>query len=149
MIHLIIPARMFLSRTIFDNLLFTSFFNQLRSLDVTTEEIYFSLEYALKLHRRCPLLVHIELRVLSLDICLSIVDILLGSLINLIHMKIHFNKITLQDNPCPIDYVVEKRRQRFPSRICNKDEVYVNVDGEFLEIYLSGCKICTKKRLYL
>ena len=142
MIQLEIATSLFLSSTIFDNPSLIIPFGRLQSLNVSTKYVYFSIKYALKLVELFPSLVHIELRVFSLDTCLSIVDILLGNLANLIHLKIYFNKDTLVDDPCPIDYVVEKRRQAFPFHIYNKDDIFVKVDGQSLEIYLNSCSIC-------
>jgi len=148
-VQLTISTSLFLSPSIFDNPSLAHPFCRLRSLYVTTEHVYFPLKNAFKLVERCPSLIHIELRVFSLDACLAIVDILLSDLANLIHLKIYFNKHTLLDNPCPIDYIIEKRHRTFPFHICNKDEIFIEVNGEFLEIYPSGCLICANKIYYV
>jgi hypothetical protein len=109
--------------------------------------VYFPLKYASKLIARCSSLIHLKLRAISLDICTSLADILLNGLVNLIHLKLYFNEQTLLDDPYPKDYIIKKRRQAFPMHIYNEDEVAVNVNERFLEIYLWTCSICANKHM--
>lgn len=120
-------------------------FRQLQSLNVTTKYVYFPLKYALKLIENFPSLIHIELRVISLVICASIFDILLNGLVNLLHLKIFYDEYSLLDDLSPIGDAVEKRRQAFSLNINNKDEVSLNFNKQFLEIYLRCCSICANK----
>jgi hypothetical protein len=39
----------------------------------------------------------------------------------------------------------KKRRQAFPMHIYNEDEVTVNINEQFLEIYLRACSICANE----
>jgi hypothetical protein len=120
-------------------------FRQLQSLNVTTKYVYFPLKYALKLIENFPSLIHIELRVISLVICASIFDILLNGLVNLLHLKIFYDEYSLLDDLSRIGDAVEKRRQAFSLNINNKDEVSLNFNKQFLEIYLRCCSICANK----
>ncbi|CAF4075935.1 unnamed protein product [Rotaria sordida] len=149
MIYLTIPTRLFLSRLIFDSPSLIDCFRRLQSLNVTSEHVNFTVKDVLKLIEKCLLLIHIELRSFSFDICLSIVDILLGGLSNLIHMKIYFNTHILCNNPCSIDYIVGRRHRIFPYHICKKNEIYVKVHRQYFECYLSGCSICAKGTCYV
>jgi len=120
-------------------------FRQLQSLNVTTKYMYFPLKYAFKLIENFPSLIHIELRVSSLVICTSIFDILLNGLVNLLHLKIFYDEYSLLDDLSPIGDAVEKRLQAFSLNINNKDEVFLNFNKQFLEIYLRSCSICANK----
>jgi hypothetical protein len=107
--------------------------------------VYFSVKYASKLIERFPSLIHIELRVFSLSICVSIVDSLLSGLAKLHHLKIYYDKYVSFDVPCPVNYVREKRRQAFPLSINDIDGIVVNINQQFVEIYLTSCLICANK----
>jgi hypothetical protein len=43
-----------------------------------------------------------------------------------------------------IDDFIGRRRQAFPHYPYNKEEVSVNIDGNILDMYFSGCPICAK-----
>jgi hypothetical protein len=137
---LTIPTALFLSSTIFDNASAISSFAQLQSL--ITKKVSFPVKYASKLVKTCPLLIHIEFRLFSLDIRALIINILLRGLANLLHLKIHYDKYTSFNHLCSIDYVTEKRRKAFPRDVNNKDEIAVKVNKQFFEIFLKSCSIC-------
>jgi len=109
--------------------------------------VHFSIKYASKLIARFPSLIHIELRVFSLPICVSIIDILLSGLAKLCHLKIYYDQYVSYDVPCPINYVTEKRRQAFPHSFKDKDGVVVNINKQFAEIYLRSCLICANETI--
>ncbi|CAF2969993.1 unnamed protein product [Rotaria sp. Silwood2] len=115
---------------------------QLQSLYMIPENVYFPFEYASKLVERFSSLVHVELRIICLGTDALLVDTLLGGLAKLIHLKIFFTYRLYIDEPCSVDYVIERRRQAFPFNICNKDEILIKIDEQLLEIYLNGCSIC-------
>ncbi|CAF2820881.1 unnamed protein product [Rotaria sp. Silwood2] len=121
----------FISGIIFDNPSLILPFSRLQSFAISTKHVYFPMKNAFKFVQQFPSLVHIKMRVFLLDTCVPIIDIL------------------LVNDPCSINYVVEKRRQTCPLDICKKDEISVKVDTQFLEIYLSGCSICAKKKYYI
>ncbi|CAF4257344.1 unnamed protein product [Rotaria sp. Silwood2] len=130
-VQLTIPISLFLSPVIFDNPSLILPFSRLQSFAISTKHVYFPMKNAFKFVQQFPSLVHIRMRVFLLDTCVPIIDIL------------------LVNDPCSINYVVEKRRQTCPLDICKKDEISVKVDTQFLEIYLSGCSICAKKKYYI
>jgi hypothetical protein len=119
-----------------DNPSLTSFFSRIKTLRSVIKGVHFSLEYASTLVKRFPSLHHIELQVYSLDICVLLVDILLINLVEFRALKIHFSEYALLDNPYSRDDVMEKRRQAFPTKICNEDKVTVHLTGKSLEIHL-------------
>jgi hypothetical protein len=132
-----IGTPLLLSPMFFDNPSLIPLFNRLKMLDSVTKNVYFPLNFASKLVQRFPSLIDIELQVFSLDICVPLVDILLGGLVNLIHLKIYYTQDTLLDDPCSRDYVIEKRRQTFGINLIDENKVTIKNNGEVLEIWLS------------
>jgi hypothetical protein len=90
--------------------------------------MYFPLKHALKFVQRFPSLTHLVIEVYSVDSCIPIVDILLGGLPKLHLLIVQFYHDSLLDDPCPREYIIEKRRQSFG--LNKNDEYKVNVQIE-------------------
>jgi len=120
-----------------DNLSLISIFKQIQTIVLTSEDIYFPSNFALKFVQRFPSLNHAELEVFSFDHCVSVIDILLNHLKNLSYMYIYYSQDTLLDDPFSCHYIIEKRLQRFPDHHLNEQMVNMKNNGEIIEIWLS------------
>ncbi len=112
-------------------------FKRIKLIETVLEDIYFPPSFAEKLVERFPSLVHIELQIISLDSCVSIIDTFLSHLKNLSSIKIDYFENALLDYPFSRVNIIEKRRQEFPMNIINEQMINVKNDGDTIEIWLN------------
>jgi hypothetical protein len=144
-VQLVIGARSILALTLLNNASLTRIFNQLQSLELIGKFISLPWNYALQLAKPFSSLIHIEVECLLLDMCRPFLNALLCNSPKLCHVKINFSiNITFNDLLLTC-YVIENRRQAFPFKICNGQDIFVKINNKTLDIYLDGCTICAKK----
>ena len=131
-----ISTALLLSKTILASPSLTATFHRIHTLGVINPKDYFPVQSARQLAQRFPSLSRVKLRVYSFDSCVTIVDILLGSLAKLAFVKVHFERDTLLDDPFTRRYVVEKRRRAFTLDRNHEHRVSVRNDGQSLIIRL-------------
>ncbi|CAF1072069.1 unnamed protein product [Adineta ricciae] len=97
-----------------------------------------------KLIERFPSLVHLEFQLSFGKELPPLLDIFLGGLPDLVHIRVHFDLIRLVQNEkhC-IDYIAKKRRTAFPWIACNAEDISVRIVRKTVNIYLKGCSMCT------
>lgn len=112
-------------------------FKRIKLIETVFEDIYFPPSFAEKLVERFPSLLHIELEIISLDSCASIIDIFLSHLKNLSYIKIDYFENALLDYPFSRVNIIEKRRQAFPMNIINEQMINVKNDEQIIQIWLN------------
>ena len=128
--------------TLWNNASLIRVFDQLQSLKLIEKVISLPWNYALQLAKRFSSLIHIEVQYVLLDMCRPFLNASLCNLPKLSHMKINFDiNITFNNLFLP-GYVIKKRRQAFPFKTCNKQDIFVKINKKTLDIYLDGCTIC-------
>ena len=136
---------MLFSPILYDNAALIPVFYRLQSLHSSTDFTSFSSNYASKLIERFPSIIHLELEVYSTDKCKPLLDHFLDGLPKLIHLRIYLRQDELDDYEiCSTHYVYQRRRQAFPHHSGKEYEVCTKIEGKIIDIYLSGCSICTK-----
>ena len=120
-----------------DNPLLISIFQRIKKIDSKSTNTYFLPNYVSKLVDRFPSLVQIELRVYSLDICVSIIDVFLSHLPKLSYIKVYYTNDTLLNCPFSRDYVIQKRRERFPDQNLNEELINTRKTAKLVLILLS------------
>jgi hypothetical protein len=134
---LVIGTPLLLSSMFLDNSSLNPTFNRLKTLVSAVDGVYFPLKSASKLVEQFPSLVNIELAVYSIDACVPLVDIFLGGFAKLNHLKIRFIRDSLLDDPCSLDYVIQKRREIFGIDLSDKNNVAIKISEQVLEIWLA------------
>ncbi len=137
MTNLIISTSVLISSELFDNPALMSIFKKIKMIRSTMKNDYFPSNLASKFVERFPSLRHVELEVLSFDICVSIIDIFLNHLKHLSYVKMNYDEISLIDDPISLDYIIEKRRRTFPMNTFDEQLIDVENNGETIEIWLS------------
>jgi hypothetical protein len=110
-------------------------FNRINWLTTAADLMHFPLKHALKFVQRFPSLTHLTIDVYSIDSCVPIVDIFLSNLAKLRHLIVRFSHNSLLNDPCPREYVIEKRRQSFGLDKNNEYKVIVKIEDHKLLIW--------------
>ena len=131
-----IGTQLLLYSKFIDNPSLFSTFQRITNIDSSTKDVY-SVNSVSKLVDRFPSLSQIQLRVYSMDICVSIVDLFLCQLAKLSYMGLFFTKNTLVRYPFTRAFVIKKRRERFPAEMLNEQMVNVRRYTEAVVISLS------------
>lgn len=106
-----------------DNPLLISNFQRITKIVSKSTDI--SVSSASKLVNRFRSLSQIQIRVYSLDICVSILDLFVCQLAKLSYVEVYFTKNTLGKYRFTRAYVVKKRRERFPNEELDEQMVHV------------------------
>jgi hypothetical protein len=116
-------------------------FNRINDLETTADHMHFPLKHASKLVQRFPSLNYLTVDVYSIDSCVPIVDIFLGGLAKLHLLVVRFSDDSLLDDPCPREYVIEKRRQSFGLNKNDEYKVIVKIEDYKLSIWTASSLI--------
>lgn len=135
---------MIFSSRLYNNLLLTDVFRRLKYLHILSKSSRLLPRDTNKLIERFPSLVHLEFQLTFGKELPPLLDTCLSGLPDLVHIRVHFNRIPLvQCEEYYINYIAKKRRKAFPWIACNTEDISVQIVTKIVNIYLKGCSMCT------